>query len=65
MGDGEVRAKNQGLGLSLGWKIRAHRGCFQWQRLLVCLAIRNARKGEQPFYTEGKEGSRVWKGGDI
>jgi hypothetical protein len=65
VGDGEERAKNQGLGLSLGWKTRAHLGFFQWQRLLVCLAIRKARKGEQPFYTEGNEGSRVWKGGGV
>jgi hypothetical protein len=26
--DGGVRGKNQNLGLSLGWKIRAHLGCF-------------------------------------
>jgi hypothetical protein len=63
--DGGVRGRNHDLGLSLGWKIRAQLGCFQWQWLLVCLMIRKARKGHQLFYTEGKEGSRVWEGGDT
>jgi hypothetical protein len=40
----------QDQGLSLGWKNRAHLGCFQWQRLLVWLAIRTARKGVAAFF---------------
>jgi hypothetical protein len=39
-----VRGKNQDLGLSIGWKIRAHLGCFQRRQLLVCLTIKKARK---------------------
>jgi hypothetical protein len=49
MGDGGVRGKNQGLGLSLGWKITAHLGCFEWRWLLVYLAIMKARKGVAVF----------------
>jgi hypothetical protein len=35
--------------LSLGWKIRAHLGCFQWRQLEVYLAVREARKGAAVF----------------
>jgi hypothetical protein len=44
-----VMGKNQGLGLSLGWKITAHLGCFEWRWLLVYLAIMKARKGVAVF----------------
>jgi hypothetical protein len=42
---GGVRCENQDQGLSLGWKIRARLGCFQWRQLLVCLAIKKAKEG--------------------
>jgi hypothetical protein len=49
--------KNQDLGLSLGWKIRARLGCFQWRRLLVYQAIRKAKEGATILLYRGKVGA--------
>jgi hypothetical protein len=65
MEDGGVWGKNQDLGLSLGSKIRAHLGCFQWQWLLLWLVIRMARKGAAAFLYWGKGGAVGFGSGDT